>query len=513
MRQDVICLLRDGASVRSFPLQGHALEVGSHRACDISLCAEAVPAQALYIHPSGGTVYVYDLARDPGLARGRVMALDRPVDLGGGFAVVRRGVSIDRREPVTVRCAEPGVTRPLALLCGEGSQARSFRIGHRPLSVGASPENAITLPDGAVSRFHCRVEPCADGVEVRDLESTNGTWVDGLRVQRTSLRPGVLLRLGRTVLRVVGGASPRASGPTVASGTMLSTMALVDRFSALPWPVLVLGETGVGKELVARGLHERGGRSGPFVALNAGGLPRELIESELFGHERGAFTGAVQAHRGAFEQAHGGTLFLDEVAELPRALQSRLLRVLETWCVRRVGSEQVRQVDVRLVCATHRDLRRMVREEEFRADLFYRIHRLLIEVPPLRRRPEDIAALAEQMLASIASEVGPRSLAPDALSRLRAHTWPGNVRELRNALELAVVDSDRGTLDSEAIDRALRRLSDASARLSPEALQRALEEHGGNMTAAARALGLPRSTMRDRLRGAAPLACPPSSPP
>ncbi len=277
----------------------------------------------------------------------------------------------------------------------------------------------------------------------------------------------------------------------------------VDRFARLPWPALVCGETGVGKELVARALHERSPRrAGPFVALNGGGLPRDLIESELFGHERGAFTGAIQSHRGAFEQAHGGTLFLDEVAELPSDLQTRLLRVLETWHVRRVGSELARHVDVRLVCATHRDLRRMVQEGSFRADLYYRIHRLVIDVPPLRHRTDDIGALAEHILSSMAAEVGPKRLSSEAIWRLRAYSWPGNVRELRNALELAAVNSDSSVVEADSIGCVLRQLADPAARPSIDTLRRAIERHGGNLSAAARALGIPRSTLRDRLRDA-----------
>jgi len=283
---------------------------------------------------------------------------------------------------------------------------------------------------------------------------------------------------------------------------MLSVMAEVDRFADLPWPVLVRGETGVGKEHVARALHERARRGkGPFVPLNGGGLPRELIESELFGHERGAFTGAVQSHRGAFEQAHGGTLFLDEVAELPPSLQTRLLRVLETWHVRRLGSEAARRVDVRLVCATHRDLRAMVHEGRFRSDLYYRIHRLVIEVPPLRVRPDDITVLAQHFLCKMQPEIGERRLAPEALERLHRYGWPGNVRELRNVLELAAVDCDGAEIDLAAVDRSLRRISEPSVhRPSADSLREALDHYGGNMSAAARALGIPRSTLRDWLK-------------
>ncbi|KPK15227.1 MAG: hypothetical protein AMJ62_09965 [Myxococcales bacterium SG8_38] len=377
-------------------------------------------------------------------------------------------------------------------------------MNDEPISLGGAADNAIVLSDRAVSRHHCRIEPSDRGVCIRDLGSTNGTWVDGVRIRRHPLLPGAVLRLGRTELRVVSRDVPaRPEGLTVvASVAMLAVMADVDRFARLPWPVLIRGETGVGKEHVARALHERGCRSqGPFVALNAGGLTRELVESELFGHARGAFTGAVQAHRGAFEQAHGGTLFLDEVAELPPALQTRLLRVLETWQVRRVGSEADRPVDVRLICATHRDLSAMIREGRFRADLYYRIHRLVIDVPPLRSRPDDIVPLARHFLGRMQADVGPRELHAQAIERLCSYPWPGNVRELRNVLEHAAVDCEQASIGLAAVERTLRRISEPHAhKPSVHSLREALEQYGGNISAAARALGIPRSTLRDRLK-------------
>jgi two-component system NtrC family response regulator len=286
---------------------------------------------------------------------------------------------------------------------------------------------------------------------------------------------------------------------------MQQVFAIIDRAAPVKTTVLIHGESGTGKEMVARALHEGSPRrGGPFLALNCGAIPENLIESTLFGHERGAFTGAVQAHRGAFEQAHKGTLFLDEVAELPFDLQTRLLRVLETWEVRRVGSEAARRVDVRLVCATHRDLRAMAHEGRFRSDLYYRIHRLVVEVPPLRSRLDDLGPLAWHMLRQMQPEIGERRLTADALDRLRSHPWPGNARELRNVLELAAVDCDADSIDLAAVERALRRIVEPSVlRPSPASLREALEQFGGNMSAAARALGVPRSTLRDRLKSVA----------
>lgn len=503
---DVLCLSRAGERVRTFPLGPHALEVGSHPDCDIAVHARGVPSRALLVLPARGTVYLYDLVAAPGLAERSLMPIDRLVSIGAGYSIARSKAAVESSSPVCTELLDrhPASPRPIALVQGRGPEAQALRFTDRPVSIGAASDNVLSLSDRAVSRFHCRIEPSETGVFVRDLGSTNGTWVDGVRIQRIELRAGGIVRIGRTVFRVAGGGwsgTCASVTPVVASSTMLATMADVDRFARLPWPALIHGETGVGKELVARALHERGPRSdGPFVALNGGGLPRGLIESELFGHERGSFTGAVQSHRGAFEQAHGGTLFLDEVAELPGNLQTRLLRVLETWHVRRVGSESARRIDVRLVCATHRDLRRMMQDGSFRADLYYRIHRLVIDVPALRQRTDDIEPLARHFLASIAREVGEKQLSREAVWRLRAYSWPGNVRELRNVLELAAIGCDTSTISAEVIGRELRRLADPAARPPADVLQRAIDEHGGNLSAAARVLGIPRSTLRDRLR-------------
>jgi len=339
-------------------------------------------------------------------------------------------------------------------------------------------------------------------IGLRDLDSTNGTWVDGVRVKRVDLRVGASVRVGRSSFQLVEVGRGARDGVVAASAGMRRVMRDVERAASLPWPVLVSGETGVGKEVVARALHARGSRrNAPFVALNMGGLARELVESEMFGHERGAFTGAVRARRGAFEQANGGTLFLDEIGELPLMAQTRLLRVLETNEVRRLGGESVRNIDVRVVCATHADLRKAVRERSFREDLFYRIHRFVIEVPPLRKRKADILPLAEHLLGAMRRQVGVTELGKAGLERLSVHGWPGNVRELRNVLEIAALESHGGFIGERAVELALRSTSDLGGQaFSSDAVREALAQYGGNVAAAARALGLPRSTLRDRMR-------------
>jgi DNA-binding NtrC family response regulator len=369
--------------------------------------------------------------------------------------------------------------------------------------VGRSANNDVVLGDAAVSDRHLRLEPCEAGLQLRDLGSRNGTYVNGVHVHTAVVVEGAVIRVGRTDLRVAAKHDEQSAGPTMVaeSSSMLQVLGDVQRMATLPWPVLVVGESGTGKEGIALSLHELGSRCAQrFVAINAGGLPRELVESELFGHERGAFTGAAGLHKGVFEQAHAGTLFLDEIGELPLDLQARLLRVLETGELRRVGGEAPVHVNVRLVCATHRDLRAMVADGAFRQDLFYRIARLIVQVPALRQRPEDLRALCGHFLRQITRELGPRTLSDAALSRLLAHDWPGNARELRNVL-CAAASTSGGAIEAHDVERALGYVGGGVPRgVDPEALRRAVAEHAGNLAAAARSLGMPRTTLRDRLR-------------
>ncbi len=288
-----------------------------------------------------------------------------------------------------------------------------------------------------------------------------------------------------------------------ADPSMKELLDLVDRVAPRDVAVLVTGESGAGKELVARRLHARSPRAkGPFVAVNAAALPETLAESELFGAERGAFTGADQARAGRFEEAAGGTLFLDEVGELPLALQSKLLRVLEERVVRRLGGSRDVPVDVRLVAATNRDLTRETEEGGFRQDLYFRLAVVVVNVPPLRERPDDVPLLARHFAARLAERHGVPvpSLTDDALAALSAHAWPGNVRELRNVLERSVVV--RGGAPIRAADLGL---APATAPLDRahrerEALLAALRRTGGKREEAAKLLGISVRTLYYRLR-------------
>lgn len=276
--------------------------------------------------------------------------------------------------------------------------------------------------------------------------------------------------------------------------------ALIRRYARVKGPVVILGESGSGKELVARALHAAGTRaSGPFVAVNAAALPSGTLPSELFGHARGAFTGAHDTHRGLFQQANDGTLFLDEVAELGADAQAQLLRVLETGEVRSMGSERVSRVDVRLVVAAAADLRELVARGRFRADLFHRIVCLGIDLPPLRARTGDLPVLAAHLLGRIEREVGPRTLTPEAHLVLQSHDWPGNVRELANVLYRAAVGTDEEVLDARVIRVALGERHRDRLPADEDTIRAALSLTHGNLGRAARALGMARSTLRDRV--------------
>ncbi len=295
------------------------------------------------------------------------------------------------------------------------------------------------------------------------------------------------------------------------SAAMCRLHAEVTRYAPRSATVLVRGETGSGKELVARALHELSPRvRAPVVAVNVACLRRDLMVSELFGHERGAFTGAVTSHKGLFEQAHGGTLFLDEIGELDAAAQADLLRVLETREVRPLGSSRPRTVDVRVIAATHRDLAARVATGEFRADLYYRLNVLAVAVPPLRERVDDLPAIVAHLLYRLRHEAGVRHVTREALDVLASYPWPGNVRQLLNVLRRALARADDEALDADAIRDALAVEPGAVEAvpyhlprrppLSPSMVADALHACDGNISRAARQLGVARSTVRDRLR-------------
>ena len=395
---------------------------------------------------------------------------------------------------------------PLVLHLPDGQEVKLDRT----MMIGQSSRCDVTVRDPRVSREHCAIEVVSSRVRVRDLGSTNGTWLNGVRVTSAcELRAGSLLTLGSVRLRVaLERAATRLLGESRAMHELRSR---ITRLAAAPLSLLIYGETGTGKELVAQALHEESGRAGRFVAVNCGSIPKDLVESELFGHERGAFTGAVRSRTGVFEEAHGGTLFLDEIGELPLQLQTRLLRVLETRHVRPVGANREVPVDARVIAATHVDVRAAVRAGVFRADLFYRLGGEL-PVPPLRAREGDVALLARHFVDELTASTGRLRLPEETLAKLEHHGWPGNVRELKLVLQQAVLMGDGLEVRPEDVvfpkETPRPPTGEASVRIDgrsivdieKDVLRWAFDRYEGNRTQAAAALGMAKSTLCDKVK-------------
>ena len=410
-------------------------------------------------------------------------------------------------------------------------------IASERMTIGRSGICDLQLTDDGVSGTHCEIVAKETGFLLQDLGSKNGTWVAGVRVKEAWLEAGMPLRIGNTVIRF-----EHASGTIeidlsrreqfyelVGHGVrMREIFAVLEKVAASDLTVLVRGETGTGKELVARAIHRASKRSQrPLVVQDCSAIPANLIESILFGHERGSFTGAADRKRGCFEVADGGTLFLDEIGELDISLQPKLLRVLETREVQRVGGTRMIPVDVRVVAATNRDLRQMVNEGTFREDLYYRLSVVQVDLPPLRERPEDVSALAHQFLEESAKrgahhgEETHFTITRDAMTKLQAYPWPGNVRELKNTIERAVSLADGPELGMHDLLPASQKtppvifpggtaehfvdneipFKDAKQKVvdafEAQYLKAVLDKHGDNISRSARAAGLTRYHLRE----------------
>lgn len=377
------------------------------------------------------------------------------------------------------------------------------------LLLGSSSRADIRLEDPAVSGAHGEIGVDRGQLWVRDAGSRNGTYVAGARVpQALFLQEGCFV-LGRSLVQVVPGALPEEDlsqeeplpGLIGRSSAMLRLAREIRRFAPLRLPVLIRGETGSGKEKVATALHQESPRSrSPFIALNMSAFSLELIDSELFGHERGAFTGATSATPGAFLAAQDGTVFLDEIAELPMAAQAKLLRTLENGEVKPVGAAQSKKFQARVVAASWASLQDRVNQGRFREDLFHRLEVLTIRVPPLRERFGDLPLLAAHILGSVDPSVGEKSLTSSALSRLSSHAWPGNVRELHNVLNRAALrDPKTPWITTEHIEASMvpfRPSPGGDEQERAREVQRVLDQHQGNISSAARSMGIARSTLR-----------------
>ena len=430
----------------------------------------------------------------------------------------------------------------LVVIDGEDS-GQEFTVEKSKVYVGRSKVNDITLKDKSISSTHFELRAEEDGFLLRDLGSTNGTHVGGCRVREIWLAPDVTFRAGNTTIKVVASdevveiplsEDEHFHGVIGRSVPMREVFATLAKVAPSELTCLIEGETGTGKERIARAIHDASRRkSKPYVVLDCSSIPRDLMESYVFGHEKGAFTGAVSQRPGAFEQASGGTLFMDEVGELDISLQPKLLRVLENREFKRVGGSKVIRSDCRVIAATNRDLRAMVNEGTFREDLYFRLSIINVNLPSLRRRPEDIPLLVEHFLREVTErrpDLPKMRLTAEAMDHLMEHGWPGNVRELRNVIMRA------GNLATgSAIEKSDLLLNAAFGAPSPTVQQDAapqdghhfevdishefknakqelierfeilyleelMEAHEGNISQASRAAGLTRYHLRELLK-------------
>ncbi|MGF1464767.1 MAG: sigma 54-interacting transcriptional regulator [Sandaracinaceae bacterium] len=433
------------------------------------------------------------------------------------------------------------------LLVASGpDRGQEVEIPATQLTIGTADGNDLVLTDSTVSRRHCAIRVQGDRYLLRDLDSTNGTVVDDTPVVEAFLAPGARLRLGDTEIifqprkkweRIEFGAADHFGELYGTSRAMRSVFALLARLAPTDLACILVGETGTGKELAARAIHAHSARAeGPFVVVDCGAISETLIESELFGHERGAFTGADRQRQGAFEAADHGTVFLDEIGELPLDLQPKLLRVLERGEVKRLGASKLSEIDVRVVAATHRDLPTMIREGTFREDLYYRLAEVVVQLPPLRDRLTDLPVIGRRLLAALGGEDAELALADDAERELLQRSWPGNVRELRNVLKRAALlasgpvitaedlrvtdgaltdplgaapmaspdpaDDDAGELAPEVSEELpLKEARDRwIAPMEREYLVRLVSRHRGDLDAAAQHAGIHRKSLERLLR-------------
>jgi DNA-binding NtrC family response regulator len=355
----------------------------------------------------------------------------------------------------------------LIIVEGEG-KGQKYTLTKNVTKIGKKEDNDLVISDNTVSRHHAEIEYKADSFLLRDLDSTNGTYVNGTRVKEVYLAPGDRIKIGRVLLefsafdeRVKIEPYPKSEfGKLVGTSIkMRQIFTILERISPTLATVIIEGDTGTGKDLVAQAIHEHSTRKNqPFVVFDCSAVAPNLIESELFGHEKGAFTGAIRSRRGAFEEAKGGTIFLDEIGELSLDLQPKLLRALEQREIKRVGSNVPIKIDVRVICATNKNLKKEVEEGRFREDLYYRLSVVKIRLPSLAERPEDIEPLIERFLKTgkfnmlEGGRLKVTKVDDEAIKMLKRYTWPGNVRELLNVIERAVSFAEGDTLTKSHLD-------------------------------------------------------------
>lgn len=522
-----LVLKRGGVDFLRRPVGQSEITVGRSPTNSIQITEPEISRIHCKIEPRGEKAVLIDLSTNGTfvngcLAKESVLNIGDNIVLGSWEMAIERGgdaISIDTiaRDPQGTCIIKFDPTTKMLK-----SQAIDFRIlspdsapfAHsvcgETVTLGHHASNTLSVPDPFVSRRHCSLS-CHDGkITLTDLGSTNGTFVNDMRIKQCELPSEGTFRIGRSTVQynlsmrnegIKPSKSMRMGKLIGKTQAMREIFTIIERIAPTDCTVCITGDSGSGKELVAHELHERSRRvHGPFVAINCGAIPASIIEGQLFGHEKGAFTGATERSAGLLEQADGGTLFLDEIGEMPLELQPRLLRALEDHKVRRIGGSSEIRFDARIICATNRDLIHMAQTGRFREDLLYRIFIVPIELPPLAGRREDIRAIADEIIAEATPSGRKVQLTNGAWEKLLNHSWPGNVRELKNTIQRSIILSQGDMLDEGAIKimgpRAVKILNDEERT----AVQRALELNNWNLSATCKALGIARTTLQIKIK-------------
>jgi DNA-binding NtrC family response regulator len=532
-----LVFFRRGEEVLRVGLERKRVVIGRAEKSDVVIPDMDVSRQHVALTYDGTRCLLEDLSGKGTLVAGKPMQRGELPDgadltLGQWRAVFRlRGgresdapTGVGQSTEIQARQIQDAGIQPAQVRVKQGPNELIHEITDESFTIGKDPTNALVVQDRFISSKHLKVARREGGFHVLDLNSTNGTFLGNVRVFEVEVPLNTALRVGETELILEPLSKGRQEVPFHGiignDPSVRQLVDLIERVAPSNAAVAILGESGTGKELVARALHVCSSRANqPFIPINCAAISKELIESELFGHEKGAFTGADKQRKGAFEEAHGGTLFLDEIGELPLALQAKLLRVLESGEIKRVGSSRPSHVDVRVVAATNKDLLAESREGSFREDLYYRLCVVPLMLPPLRSRKGDLEVLAEHFLRTYAPRGQTVKLTPSALEKLQQHVWPGNIRELRNVVHRALLLRKGPKIDSTDItfDQEYSREPHGAAALSLEMpvgltlemmlqrlerqiIENTLRRYNHNKERAAKELGLARSTLFKRLK-------------
>jgi DNA-binding NtrC family response regulator len=530
-----LVFLRRGEEVLRFTLDRPRTVVGRGDGSDIVVPDTEVSRQHAALLLDGERVTLEDLSGKGTLVAGMPqtrVALEDGADiaLGQWRAIYRQRASADSQAATEVggtttqpQPKEPGTDRFVAaqLRIRQGQTELVHKFVGESLSVGKDSSNDVVVIDPYISARHLKLLRRHGAFHVVDQGSTNGTFLGNARIFEAEVPVHTALRVGETelVIEPVPAAHKEKCFEGIIGNdpSVRQTADLIERVAPSQATIAIFGESGTGKELVARAVHARSNRAErAFIPVNCAAISKELIESELFGHEKGAFTGATNLRKGAFEEADGGTLFLDEIGELPLELQAKLLRALESGEIKRVGASRPMRVDARIVAATNLDLLAAVREGRFREDLYYRLCVIPLHLSPLRSRRGDILSLAEHFLRLFSPRGQAVRLTPSAVERLQAHHWPGNVRELRNVIHRALLLRKGPVIDASdlAFDQEVNRetgvvvpelpqgltLEQMLERLERQIVEAALRRHNNNRERVAKELGVARSTLFKRLK-------------